>query len=77
MSHRIPHGWMADPRNPAKLVENPPEQAVIARIVEMRIQGGMSYREIGRKLAEKGLSCRGGAWYHSTVANIFSRAKAG
>ena len=40
MSHQIPYGWMADPGDPTKLVENPPEQAVIGQIIDMKAQRG-------------------------------------
>ena len=73
MSHRVPYGWRPDPNDPARLVVDPAERAIIARIVELH-RAGRKLRAIARTLAAEGITCRGGAWHHSTIRNIVKRA---
>jgi DNA invertase Pin-like site-specific DNA recombinase len=75
MSAQPPFGWTIDPANPARLIRQPDEQAVIRRIVRLRADG-LGYREIARDLEDAGIPCRSGVWYHSTVKGILARAQA-
>lgn len=69
MSANLPWGWMLDPDDPKRMIPNPAEEYLVARIRHMRA-GGMGWREIGRALEESGISCRGGRWHHSTLQRI-------
>lgn len=58
------------------LEPQPAEQAVLKKIMLWHAEGkGM--REICRLLSDKGITCRGGKWYHTTINNIVTRAEAG
>lgn len=72
MSDRTPYGFTRDPQNAALLIEDPDEQRVIQRIVELHREGHR-LRQIGRTLEETGDLCRGSVWYHSTIKNILKR----
>ena len=73
MSATTPFGWAVDPHDPARLVRQAEEQAVIRKIVKLHDEG-MGYREIGRELEAEGLDCRGGVWFHTTIKAILGRA---
>jgi len=75
MSAQPPYGWSVDPDDPARLARNPDEQAIIRRIVELHGEG-LGLRAIAHDLDSDGLDCRGGAWYHTTIKAILSRADA-
>jgi site-specific DNA recombinase len=72
---RCPFGWRLDPADPERLVEDAEEQATIGRIRRLH-RDGAGLREIGRCLDRAGVSCRGGAWQHTTIAAILRRAGA-
>lgn len=66
-----PYGWQAHDR---ELVPVPAEQAVIARIVELRAQGS-SLRQIAATLAAEGHPPRrGDTWRPNVLAAILTRA---
>jgi DNA invertase Pin-like site-specific DNA recombinase len=65
-----PYGWRAEGR---ELVEDPTEQAALARIRELRA-GGASLRQIADILSSEGHHPkRGGAWHPNTLATIVRR----
>jgi DNA invertase Pin-like site-specific DNA recombinase len=81
---RCPYGYHVDPagptvegkdgqERPARMAEDPAEQATIARIRQLRAEG-LGLRRIARALDAAGLDCRGRRWCHSTVKAILSRA---
>jgi DNA invertase Pin-like site-specific DNA recombinase len=64
-----PLGWRAEG---GKLVQDPDEQRVRARVLELRT-GGASLREIGRALDTEGLRPkRGGAWHPQQVRAVLA-----
>jgi DNA invertase Pin-like site-specific DNA recombinase len=83
---RCPYGKMPDPYGPmvkdketgqltdrpARMVDHPEEQAVIARIRQLRAQGN-GLRKIAKHLEEAGIPCRGKLWHASTIASILRR----
>lgn len=73
MSAQTPYGWRVDPENAALMIADDEERAVIEQIVRFRA-GGHGLRVIGRKLAKRGIDCRGGAWHHTTIKKILERA---
>lgn len=73
MSDREPFGWRRQEGNGALLEEDPIEQRIIKRIVRAK-QRGKGLRAIGRQLARRGLTCRGGKWHHSTIKHVLERA---
>ena len=75
MSAQPPFGWKPDPADPARLVKDDGEQAVIRRIVRLHAEG-LGLREIARELDDEGIPCRAATWYHATVRNILARASA-
>lgn len=74
----IPYGWqLVDPDSKKKnafLVEEPDEQAVLARIREWHAAGD-TLRDIAAKLTAEGVPSKHGnaAWSHQTVARIVAR----
>jgi hypothetical protein len=64
-----------DPDDPARLVRDPDEQAVIRRIVRLHDEG-LGLREIARELDDASIPCRASTWYHTTVKTILARAQA-
>jgi DNA invertase Pin-like site-specific DNA recombinase len=59
-----------------ELVDDPAEQAAIARILELH-EGGASLRVIARTLDSEGLKPkRGGNWHSYAVSRVLERAKA-
>ncbi len=74
MSDRCPFGWTRDLDNPALLVRDEAEQAVMGQMIKMR-QTGTSLRDIARRLQAKGVCCRGRpTWHPRTIGRILSRA---
>jgi site-specific DNA recombinase len=69
---RCPYGWKPDEVRLGWLVEDPDEQAIVARIVRER-RKGCSLREIADILGRIGIRCRGRRWEHSTVRSIIRR----
>ena len=76
MSDRTPYGWIRNPNNPALMVEDEHEQAVIQRIMSEH-RAGVSMRQIGRDLESAGILCREGPWHHTTIRRIIAREKRG
>jgi DNA invertase Pin-like site-specific DNA recombinase len=70
---RCPYGWRPDASDPALLVEDAEEQAVIGRIRDDH-RVGRGLREIARRLDLAGVACRGGRWSHTTVRSVLSRS---
>jgi DNA invertase Pin-like site-specific DNA recombinase len=70
---RCPDGWRPDPADPARLVEDAGEQAVVVRIREER-RHGRGLREIARRLDMAGIGCRGGRWSHTTIRSVLLRS---
>jgi len=65
-----PFGWQSDA---GRLVPNPDESAVLARMAELR-ERGQSLRQIAYQLEIEGhRPKRGGQWHPSTVARALSR----
>mgnify|MGYP001584781840 FL=1 len=75
MSAKLPYGWAENPDDPARMVKDAEEQAVIRRIVQLDTEG-LGLREIARELDDEGIDCRAGVWYHTTVKGILDRAQA-
>jgi DNA invertase Pin-like site-specific DNA recombinase len=75
MSAQPPFGWTVDPDDPARLVSDPDEQAVIRRIVRLHDEG-LGLREIARELDDASILCRANGWHHTTVKGILDRALA-
>jgi site-specific DNA recombinase len=74
MSDRTPFGWLRDPDNHSRLIEDSQEQEIISTIVHLR-ETGNSYRQICRELEQQGLLCRGRQkWFHQTIKTILKRA---
>ena len=61
-------------RLPARLIDCPEEQAIIARICQ-ESEGGKGLREIARLLDSEGITCRGRRWHHSTIQAILARTR--
>ncbi len=74
MSNISPFGWERDPDNPALMIENAAEQALIKRILAL-YKVNTKLRLICRTLTAEGHTCRGGPWHHTTLGNILRRAK--
>ena len=74
MSRFPPYGWELDPADPkAKTLRPcPTEQAVVARIRELRAQGH-SLRRIASALDAEGRPCRGRPWRYQTVDRVLKR----
>lgn len=71
-SGRIPFGWTLG-SDGVHLVEQPKEQAILARILALRA-GGLSYRAIGAELARNGMLPRSGAtWSPKVLRDICLR----
>jgi DNA invertase Pin-like site-specific DNA recombinase len=71
ISGHAPFGW--DFGRKGRLVENAPEQKVIARVRHLRGKG-LSYRGIARRLDEEGIPPkRGRRWVHTTIKSILLR----
>jgi len=74
MSDRTPYGWIRNPRNPALLIIDEDEQALIQHIMAEH-RHGVSLRQIARDLMAAGISFRGGPWHHTTLRRIIAREK--
>ena len=73
MSAQTPYGWTEDPSDPARMVKDADEQAVIRRIVQLDAEG-LGLREIARELDDEGIPCRANGWHHTPVKGILDRA---
>lgn len=56
------------------LVAEPEEQLVIARILALRQNDGLSLRAIAERLNQEGVRSRGSKWHKTTVQRILKRA---
>jgi DNA invertase Pin-like site-specific DNA recombinase len=82
MSDLTPYGWVRDPNNPALMIEEPTEQAVITLICKMR-DNGVSLRGIALNLENQNIPSRisprwnndGKRWNHLIIKRILSRCK--
>lgn len=73
MSRIAPYGWTIDPDNPALLVRNEEEEAIIGLMRELR-DAGMSWRAIAAELDRRQIPPKlGGSWTHKSVAKIVER----
>lgn len=68
-----PYGWRISSTASARIEEDPHEQEIIARMVEMRADGA-SYGEIADVLERDGIRCRGGSWHRSSIMRTLRRA---
>jgi DNA invertase Pin-like site-specific DNA recombinase len=89
MSNREPFGFCRDPKDDRRLVENPYEQKIIARMRELKSQGE-SLRSIARTLHKEGceprlvekkfkgreVRCKG-QWRHQLVKAVLNRESPG
>jgi len=84
-----PYGWKPDTSGPmipdrddptvmrpARLVEDPAEQAAVERMRQEH-EAGSSFREIARILDLAGAPCRGKRWSPSTIRAILARIRSG
>jgi site-specific DNA recombinase len=72
MSDRTPYGWMRDPENPKRMIENADEQIAITQIKQLA-KSGLGLRKICHQLESNGIYCRGNNWHHSTIERILKR----
>lgn len=80
MSDKLPYGYEIDPASPPHpesgrptgMIENVAEQAAIARIRQLRLEG-RKLRAIARQLDREGYPSRNGQWQHVTVRRILDR----
>jgi len=83
--HLLPYGRMTDPDNPALMIDNPAEQTVIKRVIELHMTG-ISLRAVAKKLIDAGFEPRRvrkrfrgkpiqvkGTWRHNLVKSILDR----
>jgi len=73
---RCPYGWKPHPRHPGRLAEDPAEQRIIFKLVEMAQDPKATYRELAFRLDQAGCKRRGGKkWVgsHSLVRSILRR----
>jgi DNA invertase Pin-like site-specific DNA recombinase len=72
-----PYGWRYAERKTEndrrELQQDPSEQAIIARIVQMR-KDGVRVTHIARRLNQEGVPSRGVLWRHLTVYKVLARA---
>ena len=72
-----PYGWRYAERKTEndrrELKEDPSEQAIIKRIVQMR-KDGVRVTHIARRLNQEGVPSRGVLWRHLTVYKVLARA---
>ena len=73
MSRRLPYGYTDDPDDPSRMIEEPHEQWVVRRILDMRLKEGMNYNKIAKRLNAERVDNRGGPWWHTTVKAIVGR----
>jgi DNA invertase Pin-like site-specific DNA recombinase len=57
MSHILPYGWQPDPNNPARMLPNEAELAVIKKVIAYKGKG-FTLSEIARKLTEEAIRPR-------------------
>jgi site-specific DNA recombinase len=70
-----PYGYMPDPSDPTRLVEDPREQPAVRRVLELAGQG-LTYSKIAYRLRkELPTLCRGEKWSPHTVKKIMERAR--
>ena len=75
MSAIPPYGMTADPTDPARMIPEPDEQAIVQRIVALDA-AGLGCVRIKRKLEAAGIKCRGrDSWNSKTLAAIIRRSK--
>jgi DNA invertase Pin-like site-specific DNA recombinase len=78
MSKIPPYGKMIDPTDPARIIDNPEEQANIGLILELSQHcPPKSQREIARIMNADGIVCRENGFNKTIVASIIKRAAAG
>lgn len=76
---RCPYGWKPHPKNPAVLIQDPLEQQMILRIIELAQIPAMGSRAMCRHLDSLGYKRRGGkkwAGAHGLVRAILKRNNA-
>lgn len=71
MGGRLPYGKRLDPNDPARMIDDAEECAVIARIVALR-KGGAKLREIVAALPPE--TARTGRWHYEQVRRVLKRA---
>jgi len=71
--NRCPFGWLPEPSDPKRLIEDASEQAIMTTTIRALRQEGKGPREIARSLNQAGLLCRGKPSTHSSVRSILRR----
>ena len=72
MSSQTPFGWICDPDNPARLIEDKQEQQAITAILQFH-QQGYKLRRITRELTKAGFTPRQAIWHHKTIGGIIHK----
>jgi len=75
MSKEPPFGYVTDKADPARLVKDEREQAIIRLVLQWR-EEGLSYRDIAAKLLADGYKPRKGEkWHMRTISRIIKRSQ--
>ena len=75
MSKIPPYGWLVDPNNPDRLVEEPSQQVTVQDILDLDKEG-LSYIQIARWLNAEGRPyLNGKRWYRQAIPRILKREK--
>lgn len=75
MSKEPPFGYAVDPADPARLIKDEREQAIIQLVLQWRDEG-ISYRDIATRLAFEGYKPReGDKWHTRTIGRIIKRGQ--
>ncbi len=75
MSDKTPYGWCRSERDPAMLVEDHDEQAVISEVLRLRrLKPPTGFEAIADLLNELDIEARGERWYATTIVRIVKRA---
>jgi hypothetical protein len=69
---RCPFGQQPDPMDPSRLIDCPEEQAVLARMRQLRA-AGKGAKAITAALHAEGFPYRGCGWHLTTVRRLLAR----
>lgn len=72
MGSRAPYGWVSDPEDDSRIIEDPDQQHTIQLILETHAKGH-GCRTIAQALNEMGILCLGHAWKHWFVQRLINR----